>query len=85
MKKLCTYVLLSKKTIILSLSLSVCFCLNAQNTYKKYTENLPFEMPEVQAPVIPDTKVCLKEFGADPTGISLCTDAFAQAVEALTA
>ena len=85
MKKLCTYVLLSKKTIILSLCLCVSFCLNAQNTYKKYTENLPFEMPEVQAPVIPDTKVCLKEFGADPTGISLCTDAFAQAVEALTA
>ena len=85
MKKLCTYVLLSKKTIILSLCLCVSFCLSAQNTYKKYTENLPFEMPEVQAPVIPDTKVCLKDFGADPTGLRLCTDAFAQAVEALTA
>ena len=61
------------------------FCLNAQNPYRKYTENLPFEMPEVKAPVIPDNKVCLKDFGADPTGISLCTDAFAKAVDALTA
>ncbi|MBR2207141.1 MAG: glycoside hydrolase family 28 protein [Prevotella sp.] len=85
MKKLCSSVLLSKKTIILSLCLCVCFCLNAQNPYKKYTENLPFEMPEVKAPVIPDNQVCLKDFGADPTGISLCTDAFAQAVESLTA
>ena len=85
MKKLCTYVLLSKRSIILSFCLCMCFCLNAQNPYKKYTENLPFDMPEVQAPVIPDTKVSLKDFGADPTGISLCTDAFAQAVDALTA
>ena len=85
MKRLCTYVLLSKKTIILSICLCVCLCMTAQNPYKKYTENLPFEMPEVKAPVIPDTKVCLKDFGADPTGISLCTDAFVKAVDGLTA
>ena len=55
------------------------------NPYKKYTENLPFEMVEIKAPEIPETKVCLKDFGADPTGNRLCTEAFSQAVDALTA
>lgn len=55
------------------------------NPYKKYTENLPFAMVEIKAPEIPETKVCLKDFGADPTGNRLCTEAFAQAVDALTA
>ena len=82
MKK-CTTVLLSRKNILLSFCLCTFLCLNAQNPYKKYTDNLPFEMPEVKAPVIPDNKVCVKDFGADPTGISLCTDAFAKAVDAL--
>jgi len=59
-------------------------CCKGANPYKKYTENLPFEMPEVKAPVIPDNKVSLKDFGADPTGIGLCTEAFAKAVDALT-
>jgi polygalacturonase len=59
-------------------------CCKGANPYKKYTENLPFEMPEVKAPVIPDHKVSLKDFGADPTGIGLCTEAFAKAVDALT-
>jgi len=55
----------------------------AQNPYKKYTENLPFAMPEVKAPVIPDAKVCLKDYGADPTGQTLCTEAFAKAIDTL--
>ena len=85
MKRNCTYALVSEKSILLFISLCMSLCLNAQNPYKKYTENLPFEMPEVKAPVIPETKVSLKEFGADPTGVSLCTDAFEKAVDALTA
>ena len=55
----------------------------AQNPYKKYTENLPFAMPEVKAPVIPDAKVSLKDYGADPTGQTLCTEAFAKAIDTL--
>ena len=58
-------------------------CNKCDNPYKKYTQNLPFAMPEVKAPTIPDTKVCLSEFGADPTGAQLCTEAFAKAVDAL--
>ncbi len=58
-------------------------CRHGENPYKKYTENLPFPMQEVKAPVFPDNQVCLKDFGADPTGHQLCTDAFAKAVDAL--
>ena len=56
----------------------------AENPYKKYTEGLPFEMPEVAAPKIPNREVLLSDFEADGTGQQLCTDAFAKAIEALS-
>ena len=74
-----------KKIVCLLFCLSALLCLNAQNPYKKYTENLPFAMPEVKAPVIPDANVILTDYGADPTGQKLCTEAFAKAVDALAA
>ena len=55
----------------------------SENPYKKYTEKLPFQMPEVVAPVIPDYEVNLKDFGAVGDGITLNTDAFAKAIDAL--
>ena len=55
-----------------------------ENPYKKYTEKLPFQMPEVVAPVIPDYEVNLKDFGAVGDGITLNTDAFAKAIGALS-
>ena len=71
--------LLSFAVAALALSLSA----HADNPYKKYTENLPFPMPEVSAPVIPDAKVCLSDYGADPTGQTLSTEAFAKAIDEL--
>ncbi len=59
-------------------------CCKGENPYKKYTQNLPFEMPEVKAPVIPNYKVNLKDFGAIGDGITLCTDAFAKAIQKLS-
>jgi hypothetical protein len=47
------------------------------NPYKKYTEKLPFQMAEVQAPVIPEYEVNVKDFGGVGDGIALNTDAFA--------
>lgn len=75
-----------KKQIILLAIAAIAFALpvNAQNPYKKYTENLPFPMPEVKAPVIPDTRVSVKDYGGDPTGVKLSTDAFAKAIDALS-
>ena len=72
-----------RKTVLLFLCLSAVCCLRAQNPYKQYTDNLPFKMAEVKAPAIPDAKVSLKDFGADPTGQQLCTEAFAKAIDQL--
>ena len=76
---------MEKKLILLYFCLCTLLCMNAQNPYKRYTENLPFAMPEVKAPVIPDANVILTDFGADATGQVLCTEAFAKAVDALAA
>ncbi|MBR2113105.1 MAG: glycoside hydrolase family 28 protein [Prevotella sp.] len=56
---------------------------NSGNPYKKYTEKLPFQMPEVSAPVIPAYTVNLKKFGALGDGITLNTKAFEKAIAAL--
>jgi polygalacturonase len=74
-----------KKTIFLALLFAAVLHTNAQNPYKHYTEGLPFSMPEVSAPTFPDRQVLLSDFGADGTGQQLCTDAFAKAIDALTA
>lgn len=50
----------------------------SDNPYKQYTEGLPFEMPEVKAPVFPDNTVLLSDFGAVGNGQQLCTEAFAK-------
>lgn len=56
---------------------------NGGNPYKKYTEKLPFQMPEVSAPVIPAYTVNLKKFGAVNDGVTLNTKAFEKAIAAL--
>ena len=56
---------------------------NSGNPYKKYTEKLPFQMPEVSAPVIPAYTVNLKKFGAVGDGVTLNTKAFEKAIAAL--
>ena len=55
----------------------------AQDKYQQYTKNLPFQMAAVKAPVIPDARVNLKDFGAVGDGSQLCTDAFARAIDQL--
>ena len=52
-------------------------------SYKQYTDNLPFKMEEVKAPVIPNRALELTDFGAVGDGQQLCTDAFARAIKQL--
>jgi polygalacturonase len=74
-----------KKTFIVMCMLAVSMMASAGNPYKQYTQNLPFDMPEVSAPKIPEREVSLSDYGADGSGQSLCTDAFARAIDALSA
>lgn len=52
--------------------------------YAYLYEGLPFEMPRIEIPVFPDTKVSLLEFGGNPDGVTLNTDAFAKAMQELS-
>jgi polygalacturonase len=70
--------------VSLALTSQVQQCSNEENPYKKYTQDLPFEMQEVKAPVIPDRQVNLTDFGAVGDGTTLCTDAFAKAIDKLS-
>jgi len=61
----------------------VALTASAQNKYSEYTKNLPFAMSEMRAPVIPDARVVLSDFGAKGNGSELCTEAFAKAIDQL--
>ena len=75
-----------KKTFLTIVSALLMFtAVQADNPYRQYTEKLPFQMAEVQAPTFPDRVVKVTDFGAVGNGINLCTDAFAKAVDYLSA
>ena len=75
---------MKKLFLTLVAALAVSLGAQADNPYKKYTEKLPFNMPEVKAPVIPDYQVKLTDFGGVGDGITLNTEAFAKAIDALS-
>ncbi len=76
-----------KKLSFILLSLIIgSISIQAQTSDYKYSEmyeNLPFEMPQVNAPEFPDRNVLLTDYGAVGTGTELCTEAFAKAINAL--
>lgn len=47
-------------------------------------EDMPFDMPEVKAPVFPDHEVNLTDFGGKGDGVTLNTQAFSKAISALS-
>ena len=72
-----------KKTLLTLLALAISTMAGAENPYKKYTENLPFNMPEVSAPQIPQRQASLADYMADGTGRQLCTEVFQRAIDEL--
>ena len=74
-----------KKNIILATFALFALCASAQTDYAKLTQNLPFKMTAVKAPVIPKNEVKLTDFGAVGDGETDDTEAlerlFASAAE----
>lgn len=64
-------------------AMTACCCPDKATT--DYYADLPFEMPEVVRPSIPERAVCLTQFGAVGDGMTLCTEAFAEAIDHLAA
>ena len=73
-----------KHFLLISLTLIMSINLKEENPYKKYTENLPFSMPEISAPKFQDLTFNIIDFGAVGDGKTLCTEAFALAIDALS-
>ncbi|MBR1783717.1 MAG: glycoside hydrolase family 28 protein [Bacteroidales bacterium] len=62
---------------------TLCISLFSCTEECKRLHDIPFDMPAVQLPSIPGREVVLTDFGAVGDGVTLCTEAFAQAFEAL--
>lgn len=56
----------------------------ASNEFAYLYKGLPFQMPVLQRPVFPDNQVSVADFGGNPDGVTLNTDAFAKAMDALS-
>lgn len=63
--------------------LSSCIWCNAAD-YGKYYKELPFDIPVVATPVIPELKVFLIDYGGVGDGLTLNTQAFANAIAYLS-
>jgi len=55
----------------------------AQTPCEAGYDGLPFAMPQVVRPVIPEREVSISDFGGDPSGARLSTEAFAAAIDRL--
>lgn len=71
--------------IICAAMLLTCLAIGAQaQDYTKYYQNLPVELKQVKAPVIPDNTVTLTDVGGVGDGVTLCTEAFQKGISQLT-
>lgn len=64
----------------------VCLAMNgvqAKNRYKYLYEGLPFQMPVLEYPAFPANQVNIADFGGVADGVTLNTEAFSKAMNAL--
>jgi polygalacturonase len=71
---------ISLSLLVLSFAIS---SFSQKYEYDYLYKDLQFKMPKVKRPVFPKNKVSIADFGGNPDGISLNTEAFAKAMEAL--
>lgn len=72
-----------KKTALLCLLMLPIFAAAQTRDYSEYYQNLSVNMDQPTAPVIPDNKVNIKDFGGVGDGVTLNTEAFKRAISAL--
>ncbi|HMM02308.1 MULTISPECIES: glycoside hydrolase family 28 protein [unclassified Dysgonomonas] len=75
---------LTKMSFVLLCILLSVSTVKAENRYNYLYKDLPFKMPVIQRPVFPDNKVSITDFGGVADGITLNTEAFAKAIDALS-
>ncbi len=74
------YLLLALAATSASCTQNISTPTNTNNIY----ENIEFDMPQIQEPIIPDNTVSITDFGAKTGGIEMNTEAFAAAIDAVT-
>lgn len=72
-----------KKTYLMIMTMVFAVSAAMAKDYGGYYKNLPVDMPQVKAPVIPGNTVNLKDFGGVGDGLTLNTEAFKKAISAL--
>ena len=72
-----------KQTLLILASAALAGCCCPHDPVSDVQTDLPFEMPRVERPSIPSRTVSITEYGAFGDGMSLCTDAFADAIDEL--
>ena len=74
-----------RNLILVYMVLNIGFNAEAKNHYQYLYKDLPFSMPLVKVPVFKNNKVSVEKFGGVGDGITLNTNAFAKAMDALAA
>lgn len=72
------------RTILLCLIAAITLASCSSKGYAYLYEDLPFEMPQVERPTIPVRAVDIRDFGGVGDGVTLNSEAFANAIDALT-
>lgn len=72
------------RTILICILAALTFASCSRNEYAHLYKDLPFEMPQVERPSIPVRAVDIRDFGGVGDGVTLNSEAFAKAIDALT-
>ena len=78
---------LKRTAILLLLACGISMQASAagQNDYSSYYTNMPVQLAQASAPSIPDYRVSVRDFGAKGNGVTLDTEAFTKAIDAVEA